>query len=228
MRERGDCRVFHEPFLAYYYKYVSERQLALYDEKQVVQSDFDDIKQSLISAAENSAVFFKDMSYYVTPRIFGDSEFNQRLHHVFLIRDPRKSIPSFYKLDHDLSLEEIGLEAQWRHYCHLLESGSRAPLIIEAEKMAADPRTVIGQIWRFCDLPFVDSAFSWQSDATPTDWRYVEGWHTTAVASSSMVRDDSDPDQVFSQAAADAPALTAYLQHHMPFYEKLKAKAWTG
>ncbi|MEZ5772186.1 MAG: hypothetical protein R3D61_11385 [Defluviimonas denitrificans] len=67
------------------------------------------IRDMILARAEKGPVFFKDMSYYVMPHILGDTAFAGRLTNVFLVRDPVASIPSYHKLDPDLTLERSGL-----------------------------------------------------------------------------------------------------------------------
>lgn len=116
MRERGDCTVLHEPFLNFYYAQRAGRALPLHElDKEDMPDDYPGVRDRLLAAADAGPVFFKDMSYYVVPSIFSDPGFSSRLINVFLIRDPRRSIASYYKLDPSFTLAEVGLEAQWAH-----------------------------------------------------------------------------------------------------------------
>ena len=78
-------------------------------------------------------MFIKDMSFYVVPRLLEDRDFAARITHSFLIRHPLRSILSYYQLDPAVTLEEIGLEAEWRHVRWLEDTTGEAPLIMEAE-----------------------------------------------------------------------------------------------
>src|SRR5690606_37664576 len=130
-------------------------------------------------------VFLKDMSYYVMPHILDDRSFLDRLTNVFLVRDPVASIPSYYKLDPDLTLEEVGLEAQARHYDALVALG-KTPPVIAAEDVRADTEGVIGALWHRIGLAHVAEAFDWQRE-TPKDWVQVGGWHGD-VSSATGIR----------------------------------------
>lgn len=224
MRERSDCRVFHEPFLAYHYLHRQADTMPMLNTELAKPRDYPDIRQMLLDAGRGQPVFFKDMSYFAIDALQRDEAFCRRLCNVFLIRDPRRSIASYYKLDESVSLTEIGLDAQWRHFQYLTQL-DLTPLVLEAEAIAANPQREIGTLWAQAGLPYAAAAFSWQSDATPADWQYVRGWHADAIGSSGIRRDDSDADDVFSQAARRAPHLRDYLAHHLPFYQKLQAAA---
>lgn len=224
MRERGDCAVFHEPFLVDYYLHRAVRQMPMLDDEAGKPQEYEAVRAMLLEAADDAPVFFKDMSYYVVPRIFDDQQFAARLSNVFLIRDPRLSIASYYKLDPEMSLDEIGIEAQWQHFSFLRDELGTKPLVITAEAVARDPQAIIGGVWEAAGLPFVATAFEWNRSDMPGDWEYVKGWHADAVSSTGIRQDDTDPDDVFAKVA-DAPHLKEYLAHHQVFYEKLKAEA---
>lgn len=229
MRERGDCTCFHEPFLHHYYIDRAVRDLPHFDVDPETPTSYAEIRDRLLAAAEQGAVFVKDMSYYVVPTLFDDAEFAARVTHSFLIRDPVASILSHHKLDPGVTREEIGLEAQWRHVSWLIETTGETPVVVEAESVQRDAQAIIGAYWRRVGLPPVADAFEWSSDDIPDDWRQVAGWHET-VSESGAIREYSAEDAAahraeFEAAAAAAPQLWDYLAHHQPFYEKLRALA---
>jgi hypothetical protein len=224
MRERGDCRVFHEPFLAYHYLHRRADSMPMLDTDLAQPQDYPDIRQQLLDAAVQQPVFFKDMSYFAIDALVDDLAFCQRLCNVFLIRDPRRSIASYHKLDAGVSLTEIGLDAQWRHYQHLQDIGIQ-PLVLQAEVIADDPQREIGRLWRYAGLAPLPQAFNWRAEAAPSDWEYVRGWHADVIGSSGIRTDNRDAQTVFEQAASNAPHLREYLAHHQPFYEKLRQVA---
>ena len=225
MLERGDCTVFHEPFLADYYLHRALRPMPMLEAKRAGTKDYVAMRAEILAAGERGPVFFKDMSYYVLPRMFDDRAFAARLCNVFLVRDPRRSIASYARLDPDFTDEEVGLEAQWRHAVFLRDAMGAAPIVIAAEALAEDPQRVIGKVWARAGLPFVASAFSWQAGEVPEAWEYVAGWHGAAVNSTGIRRDETDPEEAFKAAADKLPRLRGYLAHHWPFYARLMEMA---
>ena len=226
MRERGDCTCFHEPFLHHYYIDRAVRELPHYDIDPGTPTTYGDIRDMLLAAADEGAVFIKDMSYYIVPTLLDDPEFAGRVTHSFLIRNPVKSILSHYKLDPEVTLEEIGLEAQWRHVAWLIETTGETPVVLEAERVQRDAQGMISAYWRRVGLAPAADAFEWSTKDVPDDWQQVAGWHES-VSESGAIRDYSAEEAAarraeFEATAAAAPQLSAYLDHHMPFYEKLR------
>jgi hypothetical protein len=225
MRERGDLHCLHEPFLHYYYMHRESKPLAFFEVEEGHPTSYQDTRDSILRIAEKTPVFAKDMSYYVIPELLDDLEFCQRVRHCFLIRNPLKSILSYYRLDPGLSLDEIGIEAQWIHYQAIREMG-QSPVILEAEQVQADTRKVMGAFWQALEIDYKEEAFSWDQETTPGDWQYVKGWHGK-VSDSTGIRPVAKDDAVrvqqdFDEAVKQAPQLKAFLDHHWPCYEKLR------
>ena len=227
MRERNDLCCVHEPFIYYYYIALGKKNLPHFDHEQEKPSRFEDIFADLIDKSRTAPVFFKDMGYYMVPELFNHRQLARRLRHLILIRDPRKSILSYFKLDPDILLEEIGLEAQWRLYQWLCENCNPAPMIIEAESVQRDPVSAMTRVWRYLGMEMKPEAFQWDENYTPEDWKMVSGWHGDVQASTGIRKTESEDDETihgrFLEAAARSPKLQMLLDHHQPFYQKLKA-----
>jgi hypothetical protein len=228
MRERGDFDCLHEPFLHYYYLQKSKHELPHFDVEAGHPSTYSETRDWILERAERAPVFAKDMSYYIMPELLDEDEFCRRLRHCFLIRDPRRAILSYFRLDSAVSRDEIGLEAQWRHLEGLRRIGIGDSLVLEAEEIQRDVRGSIGRWWRELGLEFIADAFSWDRDRAPQDWNYVEGWHGNVSASQGIEppREDDIAEQ-FDRVCREAPQLHDYLQHHDPSYRRLRALSLT-
>lgn len=229
MRERGDLDCLHEPFMYDYYVHRQRRVMPHFEAQDDHPTAYADIRDMLLARAEAGPVFFKDMSYYVMPHILEDRAFGDRLRNCFLIRNPVASVASYYKLDPEVTLEEIGLAAQWRHFEGLAARGDSPP-VIRAEDVRADPEGVMAALWQRLGLPYRAEAFDWQRE-TPADWAQVEGWHAD-VSQSREIRpltaeDLRAQEETFAALARKAPHLRDYVAHETPFYERLAAHALT-
>ena len=79
------------------------------------------------------------MCYYVHDRIHDDVDFIRRMTSTFLIRNPERTIPSYFRLDPGVTLEEIGCEAQYRLFERVGGITGRTPIVIDAADLAEDP-----------------------------------------------------------------------------------------
>ncbi|MDH3388812.1 MAG: hypothetical protein OEN02_13005 [Gammaproteobacteria bacterium] len=225
MRERGDFDCLHEPFLHYYYLERSGKGLPLFDSEQGHPISYAATRDLILQRASRSPVFAKDMSYYVMPEILDDADFCHRVRHCFLIRNPMLSIMSYYRLDPDVTRDEIGIEAQWRQYDGLVQMGIDNSLVLEAEAVQADTAAAMRCFWGALGLDYREQALSWDLDSTPADWQYVRGWHRGVVGSSGIRQPVVNLEQAgarFETLCADTPRLREFLQHHQPYYERLR------
>lgn len=226
MRERGDLDCLHEPFMYYYYLGLDKKVFPHSRLDPARPTGFDDIVSDLYRRAAASPVFFKDMGFYVVPEIFRHPELAGDIRHLILIRNPRRSILSYHRLDPDLTLEEAGIEAQWRLFEWLSCQGRGRPWIIEAERVQHDPAGTLAAAWKHAGLAFTEQAFRWQADIVPDDWKSVAKWHREVIQSTGIHPAPEDEEALearFGEAARESPVLNRLLQYHLPFYERLVA-----
>ncbi len=228
MRERGDFDCLHEPFMYDYYVHRQVREVPGFDIQPDHPRDYEAIRDMILRRAETGPVFFKDMSYYVMPRILGDAAFLDRLHNMFIIRRPRASILSYYRLDPDVTEEEIGIAAQLRHVEGLRAQG-RAVSVVRAEDLRADPRGMMRALWTAVGLGYSERAFDWQRAEMPEDWEQVQDWHGSVMGSTGIRPPDPDAEareaQAFGEAAARDPRLHDLLAPHEAAWRALSAMA---
>ncbi|RKF16873.1 hypothetical protein D6850_04905 [Roseovarius spongiae] len=227
MRERGDLDCVHEPFMYDYYVHRRAGEMPHLEVDPDLPVSYEDIRAMLLARAGAGPVFFKDMSYYVTPRLLDDVAFRDRMRHAFLIRDPRAAIVSYHKIDPGVSEEEVGIAAQWEHYQGLVAAG-HAPPVIRSEDIRNDPRATMAAFWDAIGLSPAPHAFEW-GEVMPEDWNQVEGWHGRAAASNSIEPLPGDyyekAEAAFEARARDEPRLRDLLAAHLPAYERLAERA---
>ena len=180
----------------------------------------------LLEQAKQTPVFIKDMSYYIVPQLFSDTCFARRLTHTFLIRNPVHSILSYFKLDKNVTLEQIGLEAQYRHVRWLQKELAIDPVVLVAEEIRENAKAVITHFWQQLGLDFINRAFEWNADNVPQDWQQVSGWHGNVLQSKGIrkhsLENDLKRQREFDQLAKTHQNLKHLLDHHLPFYNRLK------
>jgi len=226
MRSRGDLQCLHEPFMYDYYVHRSTRVMPHFDVQPEHPRSYTDIRALILDKARNGPVFFKDMSYYVMPHLMADESFALGITHTFLIRDPTAAIVSYAKLDPEVSLAEIGLEAQWRHVEAIRSLTGKAPVVVQSERVQNDPEGQMKAYWSAVGLSDTPQALHF-GEEVPADWQQVSGWHQDVMASTS-IRPWTDEDVAktkaqFEALAKDKPHFSEYHAHHAPFHARLAA-----
>ncbi len=227
MRERGDFHCLHEPFMYHYYLNQKHRNMPYFEPQADHPVSYEQVRDMIMQKAQGSSVFFKDMAYYIDTDIIADKEFCDSLTHCFLIRNPQAAIASYYALDKAVTLTEIGVEAQWRLYSHLVDSGIN-PVVIQAESLRKDTRSAVNNWWNAIGLVHNEAAFDWGCEH-PQDWNQVAGWHCQSIASTSIQpwteKDRHSEAQRFEAAVEEGPHLQSWYEHHAVFYNRLKARS---
>ncbi|MEM7441337.1 MAG: hypothetical protein AAF393_17220 [Pseudomonadota bacterium] len=222
MLERGDLDIPHEPFMYHYYLGSGRGTFPGFDPLPGMPTTYEGIRDMIRDRSTAQPVFFKDMAYYIADELTGDPEFAGEMTHSFLIRDPAEAVISYSRKQSDFSLEEVGIEAQWRLYKALLDLGQR-PLILKSEDIREDPAKQMARLWSHQDLSGAPHALSW-SPETPKSWTTVAHWHPEVTASRGIKPPEKRHGTVKELVELGAP-FTDYVAHHRPFYEKLVAAA---
>lgn len=223
MRERGDLTCVHEPFM--YYRYIGQGRgdFPGFNARAGHPFTYEGIRDMLCEMAQDGPVFVKDMAYYIVREITADPDFLARVTHCFLIRNPMAALLSYHKLDPNFSLEDCGLEAQWRLYSAARDAGLK-PLVIEAETVRADTRGAMAAWWEELGLEYREEAFNWDRKM-PQAWEHVGAWHEEASTSSGIRAADAEEmmrkELEFETLCEAHPHLRDYLEHHQPFYNRL-------
>lgn len=127
---------------------------------------------------------------YVDDEIFDKSE------NTFLIRDPRLSIPSLYRILNDYAEAEAGFEQQLELFEKIKRKLGRSPVVIDGEALRRDPAGVVTAYFEALGLDPMLSALNWQQGGR-VDWAGREEWHRAAHKSTGFVpnigRIDLDP-----------------------------------
>ena len=211
--ERGDFKVFHEPFSASYY-YSPERR----SDRFAGTEPKEDYGHEQVSARmlehQEKPVFFKDMAYHVAG--FMTWEFVSRFTNTFIIRDPAPVIASLYRFWPDFTLEETGYAQQHRLFELAVENGED-PAVVDAADLTGNPE---GTIRAYCEklgVPFMPEALSWEPGEV-SGWEMWADWHEEAQESTGIKSQPLEDD-------TEVPAgLEVVYKHCLPYYEELHEK----
>ncbi|HZG65065.1 MAG TPA: hypothetical protein VEY13_16405, partial [Rubrobacteraceae bacterium] len=133
--ERGDFKVFHEPFSTSYYYSTDRRSERFEDVEPKEEYCFAAVLNRLLAPAAKP-VFFKDMAYYVSGCM--TPEFVDSFRNTFIIREPRAVLASFSKLWPDFTFEEAGFEELHRLFGYAVELGQE-PVVVDAADLSENP-----------------------------------------------------------------------------------------
>jgi hypothetical protein len=216
MMERGDLRVLHEPFSYLYYVHKGEATIPQEYVDPHHPSTYPEIKDHLLSMAESSPVFFKDMCAHCFAELHADDAFLRRLTNTFLIRDPRSAIASYYALNPQVTLAEIGYEQVWKIFEKVAHITQSTPVVVNADDLIEHPQGVVEAYCQTLGLAFVPEALQWQAEHKP-EWDIWKNWHTDAAQSTTIEKRT----KAYEITPENSAHLRSYYEYHLPFYEAM-------
>jgi hypothetical protein len=211
--ERGDFKVFHEPFSASYY-YSTQRQSGRYtDREPKAEYDPENVLARMLESGEKP-VFFKDMAYHT--KGFMTREFVSEFTNTFIIRDPIPVIASLNRFWPDFTFEETGYEQQRRLYGFAVGNGEE-PAIVDASDLIGDPEGMMAAYCAKLGIPFMPEALSWDARKVP-EWEMWAEWHEEAEGSTGIKKQPLEDDTEIPEG------LEAIYERCLPDYQELYEK----
>jgi hypothetical protein len=215
MMERGDLNILHEPFS---YLYYVHKEAATIDQQFVDPdhpTDYPGIRTHIEKAAEDRDMFFKDMCAHGYEHLKNDDEFLEKLNNTFLIRDPAKAIASYYAMNPEVTLEEIGLAQLCRIY-EKVRDFEAAPVVVDADDLEDNPEGIIRAYCHALDIPFIPESLTWEP-GHQSEWDIWEDWHTDAAQSTGIQKNV----ETFEVTVENNDRLKAFYEDQYPYYEKM-------
>ncbi|MGY1502799.1 sulfotransferase-like domain-containing protein [Streptomyces sp. QTS52] len=215
MLERGDLLVLHEPFSSI----VVQGYAEVGEEKA---GTFAELLRLIELAAQRAPVFVKETTEY-RYGILDDPRLPHLGTHTFIVRDPEPTLASHYAMNQDVTCAEVGYEHQFEIFDLVRRSTGRPPVVIEAERLVADPDEVVRYYCQETGIPFMPSALSWRP-GEQTVWKRTPEWHQDTARSSGFTQSGGH----YPTGVHNSAKLARYHAYHLPFYERLRAHAALG
>lgn len=216
--ERSDTTVVDEPLYGHYLKLTQAPQPHRDELLSVLDQDGPGVVRDVIlSPPPESPVFFiKNMAHHLIE--LDDAWLrDERIHNVFLIRDPEQMLPSLVNQIAEPTLRDAAYEAQARWFAELSHSGRR-PLVIDSKELLLDPKGVLSTLCSEVGLAFDPGMLAWSPGPRKEDGPWAPYWYHNLHRSTGFApyREKTDP---FPEA------LLPLLEECRPHYEELLSHA---
>ncbi|XP_070577880.1 uncharacterized protein [Ptychodera flava] len=190
----GDIKVYHEIYAKAAY-FGEERYFPHFMDKEVQPGcKYSDAKEILQGPAVGyRGVFMKEHAYRVAAAGRYDA-IPEGFVHSFLIRQPIKSIISFYKTyidaygsDSSLLLSELSFRGMLDLFKYIRDAKGQTPVIIDADDLLADPAGIMRKYCEAVGFEFRESMLHWES-GTLEAWSWEEIWYRTVSTSKGFLK----------------------------------------
>ncbi len=217
MMERGDLHILHEPFSYFYY--VQHQDKASIPQEFVDPDHptaYPEIKTHIRNSAEKQSVFFKDMCSHCYEELAKDDAFLAIMANTFLIRDPAKAIASYYAMNENVTLDEIGMEQLAGIFKRVSAISGKTPIVVDADDLEDNPDGIIRAYCQALDIPFIPEAMTWKVEHKG-EWDIWKEWHKDAAKSTGITKNM----ETFEVTVENSAHLRKYYDYHLPFYQSM-------
>ena len=218
MRARGDHVCLHAPFGEAWYLGADRRCPPQRSGGPTPGLTFASVWDDLQSrAAGSEPVFIKEFPHYVEHLC--DDAFLDHFIHSFLIRDPARTLPSMYDKWPDFALAETGFLEHRTLFDLLADRQGKAPPVIDAEDLVADPGAVVAAWCDAVGIEFLPDALAWTAPEDRAHSWYDNGsWHDNLRTSTGLEVPPTD----YLPIEAEQRMVAAH-EACLPHYEALAA-----
>ncbi|MGE0005772.1 MAG: hypothetical protein AB7S92_09285 [Parvibaculaceae bacterium] len=212
---RPDCFAWDEPFYAFSLLThgndhpLRDRIIAAYD------GDWTRLVAACLAPppAGKTVFYQKHMTHHML-RGF-DRSWILGLTNAFLIRRPERVLASYARKWADVTLRDIGFVEQAEIFDLVAQKSGRAPAVVDADDVLADPRGVLTRLCAACGVPFDAHMLSWPRGPKSFDGLWAAHWYNAVWESTGFAEPPA-------QAAALDGALCRIADEARPFYERLR------
>ncbi|MGH6986269.1 MAG: hypothetical protein ACRED9_05450 [Caulobacteraceae bacterium] len=212
---RLDVAVIDEPFYGVYLKRTKIDHPLRRETLARMSADPATVIETLLgSVPDGRAIFYqKHMAHHMLEGI--DLEWMARCKSFFLIRSPERVLSSYSRTRWPIAAADIGFARQAELFEREAERLGRAPPVIEAEDLLADPEGVLRALCAGLEIRFDEAMLSWPPGARLTDGPWAPAWYDQVERSTG-----------FSPPSPPPPALRADLarlaEETRPAFERLR------
>jgi len=213
---RPDCAVVDEPFYAAFLA-ISGRQHPMRETILAShENDWRNVARNLTGPApDGRRVFYqKHMTHHMLPEIGRD--WMRQCRHAFLIRHPARVLASYARKRDAVTFADIGFAEQWDLFQAACDLTGKIPPVVDADRLLADPGTVLGRLCAGLGLDFDERMLSWSPGLRATDGVWAKHWYDAVAGSTGFEVANPAP-------ALTEPALQAIEAQALPIYDRLCA-----
>jgi hypothetical protein len=211
---RADCAVVDEPFYAPFLALSG----ADHPMREAVlsrhETDWRKVADSLAGPApDGKALFYqKHMTHHMLPEI--GRTFMRACRHAFLIRHPARVLASYQCKRESVGFADLGFVEQAELFERAADLEGRAPPIVDADRLLADPRGVLTRLCAALGIPFDPAMLAWPAGPRPSDGVWAPHWYDAVNRSTGF--EPASPRPALSE-----PALQELQRRAMPIYDRL-------
>ena len=226
-------QLMSEPFSASFY-FGPQRQSCRYESKEAdSKASYENVAREILNQANDDNIdllFVKDMACYMKGRLGFLKEFFQDAKHSFLIRNPKKSIPSQYRASENPEIQdsgwnyfdpqEAGFQELFEMYSFVKDNLDANPVVVDADDLLESPKQIMKE---YCDrvgIKYEEHMTTWKPGEIIQAWQdgWVIAWRRGALNSSGFIKSDTSSSKPEIEYPSD---VVKAMEDSQAFYDKM-------
>ena len=210
--QRNDTLVFDEPLYAHYLSNTNANEYHPGAEEilATMENDGEKVIQMMLENHNKSVVFFKNMTHHLLNL---DFSFMKNVVNVILTRDPIEMLPSFDKVIHNPTLNDVGYEMQTKLVDYFQENNIKY-VVLDSKKVLLNPKEALTNLCKTIGIPFDQLMLHWKAEARKEDGLWSKYWYKNIHASTGFIE--------YKPKTTPFPShLEPLLNKCLPHYQKL-------
>lgn len=159
----------------------------------------------------------KHMAHHMLPSV--GREWLDQVISAFLIRDPRRVLASYARVQPKMTVEDLGFPQQLAMFERVRARDGRAPPVLDAADVLADPRGTLEALCAAVGVPFSDRMLSWPAGRRDSDGVWAKHWYASVERSTGFAPEQRSaaplPDHLEPLAAACEPFYRGLHEHRL-------------
>ena len=190
---RADTFVSDEPFYGCFLKTTGADHPMRDEVIAAMDCDWHSVMASLRGESEDrSPVWYQKHMWHHMAGPIGYEDFDG-FTHAFLIREPERMIASYLRKRESAAFDDFGLERQAEFFEREADRLGRAPPVVDAHDVLANPESVLSQLCEALGIAWDKSMLAWEPGPRPTDGPWAAHWYAVVEASSGFGPPETDP-----------------------------------
>ena len=213
---RSDTFVSDEPFYGCFLKDTGADHPMRVETIAAMDCDWRSVMETLRGEpAGAAAIWYQKQMWHHMVGPIGYEDF-AGFTHAFLIREPDQMIASYLRKRENAAFENFGLERQAAFFEREAQRLGRAPPVIDANDVLANPAAVLSKLCVALGIEWDPAMLSWPPGRRATDGPWAPHWYSAVERSTGFGPPETGPVEL----PADARRLADRCR---PYYERLAA-----
>jgi len=215
---RADCAVIDEPFYACFLDLSGAKHPMRDEILRRDETDWRKVAASISGAPPDGKQihYQKHMTHHMLPAIGRD--WMRACRHAFLIRHPARVLASYAAKREAVAFGDIGFAEQEELFEAAAELSGRAPPVIDADALLANPEGVLAHLCAALGIPFSERMLSWPPGLRKSDGVWARHWYDAVSKSTGF-------GPVRPVPKLTDPHLQRLEERALPIYERLAVVA---